>query len=69
MAIDRRRRWCALAQSGREVGYDRLLLATGSRPFIIRVPGHPADGVIAVRDTSRTWKPCWRRPATIATPW
>ncbi len=28
----------------------RLLLATGSKPFIIPVPGHTLDGVIAFRD-------------------
>jgi nitrite reductase (NADH) large subunit len=36
--------------SGKEVRYDRLLLATGSKPFIIPVPGHTLDGVIAFRD-------------------
>src|SRR5437762_12201343 len=46
VAIDRRRR-LVRSQSGREVGYDRLLLATGSKPFIIPVPGHQLDGVIA----------------------
>ncbi|MGT2510851.1 NAD(P)/FAD-dependent oxidoreductase [Cupriavidus basilensis] len=49
VAIDRRRR-LVRSQSGREVGYDRLLLATGSKPFIIPVPGHQLDGVIAFRD-------------------
>jgi nitrite reductase (NADH) large subunit len=32
------------------VRYDRLLLATGSKPFIIPVPGHQLPGVIAFRD-------------------
>jgi nitrite reductase (NADH) large subunit len=49
VAIDRVRRRVR-SQSGREVGYDRLLLATGSRPFIVPVPGHRLDGVIAFRD-------------------
>ena len=49
VAIDRCRR-LVRSQSGREVGYDRLLLATGSKPFIIPVPGHQLDGVIAFRD-------------------
>ncbi|MBB3119763.1 NAD(P)/FAD-dependent oxidoreductase [Pseudoduganella violacea] len=47
--IDRKRR-VVRARSGREVRYDRLLLATGSRPFIIPVPGHKLPGVIAFRD-------------------
>lgn len=49
--IDRRRRM-VISASGREVGYDRLVLATGSRPFIIPVPGHDLDGVISFRDIS-----------------
>ncbi|PLP99691.1 assimilatory nitrite reductase large subunit [Cupriavidus pauculus] len=49
VAIDRPRRTVRSA-SGREVHYDRLLLATGSKPFIIPVPGHTLDGVIAFRD-------------------
>lgn len=49
VAIDRPRRTVRSA-AGREVHYDRLLLATGSRPFIIPVPGHTLDGVIAFRD-------------------
>ncbi|HEU4844072.1 MAG TPA: FAD-dependent oxidoreductase [Burkholderiaceae bacterium] len=47
--IDRRKR-VVRAASGREVRYDRLLLATGSKPFIIPVPGHELPGVIAFRD-------------------
>lgn len=49
VAIDRARR-LVRSQSGKEVRYDRLLLATGSRPFIVPVPGHALDGVIAFRD-------------------
>ncbi|WP_420991665.1 NAD(P)/FAD-dependent oxidoreductase [Cupriavidus sp. 30B13] len=49
VAIDRPRR-LVRSQAGREVRYDRLLLATGSKPFIIPVPGHQLDGVIAFRD-------------------
>ncbi|MEN8180170.1 MAG: nitrite reductase large subunit NirB [Pseudomonadota bacterium] len=37
-------------ESGKEVGYDRLLIATGSNPFIIPVPGADLDGVIGFRD-------------------
>jgi nitrite reductase (NADH) large subunit len=47
--IDRKRR-VVRAASGKEVRYDRLLLATGSKPFIIPVPGHELPGVIAFRD-------------------
>jgi nitrite reductase (NADH) large subunit len=49
VAIDRQRR-VVRARSGREVRYDRLLLATGSKPFVIPVPGHQLPGVIAFRD-------------------
>ena len=35
---------------GIECEYDRLLLATGSNPFIIPVPGHELSGVIGFRD-------------------
>ncbi len=35
---------------GETLGYDRLLLATGSSPFIIPVPGHDKQGVIGFRD-------------------
>ncbi|NRR29163.1 NAD(P)/FAD-dependent oxidoreductase [Oxalobacteraceae bacterium] len=47
--IDRKKR-IVRSQSGLEVRYDRLLLATGSTPFIIPVPGHQLPGVIAFRD-------------------
>jgi nitrite reductase (NADH) large subunit len=47
--IDRRRR-VVHAQSGLAVRYDRLLLATGSKPFIVPVPGHQLPGVIGFRD-------------------
>jgi len=47
--IDRKRRFVR-SQSGVEVWYDRLLLATGSTPFIIPVPGHKLPGVIGFRD-------------------
>jgi nitrite reductase (NADH) large subunit len=47
--IDRQRRSVRSA-NGVTVHYDRLLLATGSKPFIIPVPGHTLPGVIAFRD-------------------
>ncbi|MCB0256476.1 MAG: nitrite reductase large subunit NirB, partial [Anaerolineae bacterium] len=37
-------------ESGMAVDYDRLLIATGSVPFIIPVPGANLDGVIGFRD-------------------
>ena len=49
ISIDRQHR-IVRSQSGIELRYDRLLLATGSRPFIIPVPGHQLPGVIAFRD-------------------
>jgi nitrite reductase (NADH) large subunit len=47
--IDRRRR-VVVAESGREIAYDRLLLATGSKPFILPVAGSDLEGVVAFRD-------------------
>ncbi|WP_347304388.1 nitrite reductase large subunit NirB [Croceibacterium sp. TMG7-5b_MA50] len=49
IAIDRAA--CTItSRSGRTIGYDRLLIATGSDPFIIPVPGHDLPGVISFRD-------------------
>jgi len=39
-----------IAENGSVAEYDRLLLATGSNPFIIPVPGHDLEGVIGFRD-------------------
>ena len=47
--IDRRRRTVQSAAK-REVPYDRLLLATGSKSFVIPVPLTKLDGVITFRD-------------------
>ena len=47
--IDRRAR-TVRAESGMTLEYDRLLLATGSKPFVIPVPGNTLPGVIAFRD-------------------
>ena len=35
-------------------GYDRLILATGSNPFILPVPGKDLQGVMAYRDIADT---------------
>ncbi len=47
--IDRARRR-VVAEDGTTADYDRLIIATGSNPFIIPVPGHDLPGVIAFRD-------------------
>ncbi len=47
--VDRKARK-VIANDGTETAYDRLLLATGSNPFIIPVPGHDKKGVIGFRD-------------------
>jgi len=39
-----------IASDGTTETYDRLLIATGSTPFIIPVPGHDLDGVVSFRD-------------------
>ena len=51
--VDRRRR-VVIAQDGTQATYDRLLIATGSNPFILPVPGKDLDGVIAYRDIADT---------------
>lgn len=51
--IDRARR-VVRADDGTEAAYDRLLLATGSVPFILPVPGKDLPGVIAYRDIADT---------------
>ena len=48
-AIDREAKRVT-AQSGRSVAYDKLVIATGSDPFIIPVPGKDLPGVISFRD-------------------
>jgi nitrite reductase (NADH) large subunit len=49
VAIDRARRKVVTAD-GIEVPYDRLILATGSVPFVIPVPGKDLPGVVTFRD-------------------
>ena len=49
VAIDRAGK-SITARSGRAVNYDKLLIATGSDPFIIPVPGKDLPGVISFRD-------------------
>jgi nitrite reductase (NADH) large subunit len=51
--IDRARK-IVYAADGTEAEYDRLLLATGSTPFILPVPGKELDGVIGYRDIQDT---------------
>ncbi|MDW5443322.1 nitrite reductase large subunit NirB [Polaromonas sp. SM01] len=42
------------ADDGTEESYDRLLMCTGSNPFILPVPGKDLQGVIAYRDIADT---------------
>ncbi|MCO3128584.1 NAD(P)/FAD-dependent oxidoreductase [Pseudomonas aeruginosa] len=51
--IDRVRRK-VVAADGTEAEYDRLLLATGSQPFILPIPGNRLQGVIGYRDIADT---------------
>ena len=51
--IDRVRRK-VVAADGTEADYDRLLLATGSNPFMLPVPGKDLPGVISYRDIKDT---------------
>ena len=51
--IDRARR-VVHAADGTQAAYDRLLVATGSTPFILPVPGKSLEGVIGYRDIADT---------------
>jgi len=51
--IDRARHK-VIAADGTEADYDRLLLATGSNPFMLPVPGIDLPGVVAYRDIRDT---------------
>ena len=42
------------ADDGTEAEYDRLLMCTGSNPFILPIPGKDLQGVIAYRDIADT---------------
>jgi len=48
-SVDRAKR-IVHTSDGIEAEYDRLIIATGSNPFIIPIPGNELDGVIAFRD-------------------
>ncbi|HLF10969.1 MAG TPA: nitrite reductase large subunit NirB [Gammaproteobacteria bacterium] len=47
--IDRARRR-VISTSGAEVSYDRLILATGSNPVVLPLPGKDLPGVVSYRD-------------------
>tara|TARA_R110002072_G_scaffold90500_7_gene202455 strand:- start:4004 stop:5248 length:1245 start_codon:yes stop_codon:yes gene_type:complete len=47
--IDRKKK-IVYAKDGSQAPYDRLLIATGSKPFILPLPGNDLEGVMAFRD-------------------
>jgi nitrite reductase (NADH) large subunit len=51
--IDRIKRQ-VIAEDGTVANYDRLLIATGSSPFILPIPGNTLQGVIGYRDIADT---------------
>ncbi len=53
VGVDRQRRR-VMADDGTEASYDRLLIATGSTPFVLPVPGKDLAGVITYRDIADT---------------
>ncbi|MEP2530177.1 nitrite reductase large subunit NirB [Shimia sp.] len=53
VAIDRTAKTLT-SDNGDVLAYDKLVIATGSAPFIIPLPGHDLDGVIAYRDLEDT---------------
>ncbi|MGH2897209.1 MAG: FAD-dependent oxidoreductase, partial [Solirubrobacteraceae bacterium] len=48
IALDREAR-CATTSSGRVLGYDKLVLATGSRPFVPEIEGRQLPGCFVYR--------------------
>ena len=46
--IDRQRK-VVVASDGSEVAYDKIVLATGSYPFVPPIPGHDGDGCFVYR--------------------
>jgi nitrite reductase (NADH) large subunit len=53
VAVDRAAK-TVTAENGDMLSYDKLLFGTGSNPFIIPLPGHDLEGVIAYRDLEDT---------------
>lgn len=54
---------CVLvAKDGSEAPYDRLLIATGSTPFMLPIPGNDLPGVIGRAETTRKLTIAIRRP-------
>ncbi len=53
VALDRTARR-VVTEDGTAAGYDRLLLATGSKPVILPLPGNELEGVITYRDAQDT---------------
>ena len=53
ISIDRNKR-IVTAEDGTTAEYDRLILATGSNPFILPIPGKDLPGVIGYRDIADT---------------
>ena len=51
--IDRQKR-VVYAEDGRSSEYDRLLIATGSKPFMLPIPGADLHGVLGYRDIKDT---------------
>ena len=53
VAVDRVKR-IVHAEDGTQEYYDRLLMCTGSNPFMLPVPGRDLEGVMAYRDIADT---------------
>ena len=47
--VDREQR-VVISEDGIRVKYDRLLIATGSSPFMVPIPGYKTEGVMGFRD-------------------
>jgi len=61
--IDRESR-TVTTDTGEVLPYDKLVFGTGSNPFMIPLPGHDLEGVIAYRDVEDTQRMMDLGPAT-----
>lgn len=64
-AIERTERLVRLA-GGETLGYDHLVLATGSRPRDFAVPGHDLDGVVTLRTIADARELAARMPDVVS---
>ena len=48
-SVDRQSKMLKTA-GGREISYDKLVVSTGSKPFVLPIPGNDLKGLFTLRD-------------------